>query len=450
MTASTQTTSVLVVDDERIVRESLGSWFRDDGYEVTTADSGREALRIVAARSYDIALLDIKMPGMDGLALQQRLCEVAPQTSVIIMTAYASVDTAVRALKAGAYDYIVKPFDPEELSNLVRRASEHRRLREQGATLATDDPRDFIIGESPGIRGVLELIQSVAPTDATVLIQGESGTGKELVAKATHASSPRRFSPFVAVHCGALAESLLESELFGHEKGAFTGASARHKGKFEQAQGGTIFLDEIGDISAKVQVELLRVLEEKSVTRVGGSESVDVDFRVVAATNRDLKERVESGHFREDLYYRLNVVTIEIPPLRERPSDIPILAQHLLDRCCKSMGRPPLRFSAEALSALENHDWPGNVRELQNAVERGVVLGKPPEITVEDLPRYVVERAARPLPRTLADLERTHVARVLDETDWNMSRAARILGIDRGTLYAKVKRFGLERPGDVG
>jgi DNA-binding NtrC family response regulator len=448
MTTTTETTSVLVVDDELIVRESLGSWFRDDGYEVTTADSGREALRLVAEHAFEIALLDIKMPGMDGLELQRRLREASPGTTVIIMTAFASVDTAVRALKAGAYDYIVKPFDPDELSSLVRRASEHRRLREQGTIVAAEDPRDMIIGDSASMRRVLALVESVASTDATVLIQGESGTGKELVAKAVHAISPRRFSPFVVVHCGALAESLLESELFGHEKGAFTGASARHKGKFEQAQGGTIFLDEIGDISPKVQVELLRVLEEKRVTRVGGKEAVDVDFRIVAATNRDLRAMVDDGSFREDLFYRLNVVAIELPPLRERPGDIPKLANHLLARSCVAMGKPAMRFAPEALEALSQHHWPGNVRELQNAVERGVVLGSPPTIEPLDLPRYVVERSTRPLPRTLADLERTHVARVLDETHWNMSRSARILGIDRGTLYAKVKRFGLERPGD--
>ncbi len=447
-TAARDTTSVLIVDDERIVRESLGSWFRDDGYDVATADGGRMALRLAAERPFDVALLDIKMPGMDGLDLQRRLAGVAPDTAVIIMTAYASVETAVNALKSGAYDYIVKPFDPDELSQLVRRATEHRRLRVEASAVGKENPHDFIIGESPAMRRVVALIESVAPTDATVLIQGESGTGKELVAKATHAASPRCFNPFVAVHCGALAEGLLESELFGHEKGAFTGASGRHKGKFEQAQGGTIFLDEIGDVSPKVQVELLRVLEEKCVTRVGGSEDVKVDFRVVAATNRDLREAIASGTFREDLYYRLNVVTIDLPPLREHPGDIPLLARHLLDRCCHAMGKPPMRFSAEALDALKRHDWPGNVRELQNAVERGVVLGAPPEITRADLPRYVVDRAVRPMPHTLADLERAHVVRVLEESGWNMSQSARILGIDRGTLYAKVKRFGLERPGN--
>ncbi len=446
-------TSVLVVDDELIVRESLGGWFREDGCDVGTADSGKQALLRMAERPYDIALIDIKMPGMDGLELQRRIADVAPDTMVIVMTAYASVDTAVRALKAGAYDYIVKPFDPDELSELVRRAADHRR-RNAGSTASlagskATGPLVRIIGSSPAMRQVMDLIASVAPTDATVLVQGESGTGKELVAAAIHAGSPRRLNPLVIVHCGALAEGVLESELFGHEQGAFTGAGRRHKGKFEQADGGTIFLDEIGDISAKVQIELLRVLEEKRVTRVGGKGSIAVDFRVIAATNRDLRRRVEQGLFREDLYYRLNVVAAELPPLRERPTDIPILARHLLVRCCESMERAPMRFSEEAMAALTRHSWPGNVRELQNAVERAVVLGKPPEILPGDLPHYVTEAATRRAPRSLAELERAHIARVLDETGWNMTQSARILGIDRGTLYHKLRRLGMERPPDA-
>jgi DNA-binding NtrC family response regulator len=449
-TISTTPTSVLVVDDELIVRESLGGWFRDDGCDVGTAESGRQALQRCEEREFDIALIDIKMPGMDGLELQRRLAEVAPNTSVIVMTAYASVDTAVSALKAGAYDYIVKPFDPDELSQLVRRAAAHRRRNDTLTAAPTarvsNPPLARLIGASPAMRRVLDVIQSVAPTDATVLVTGESGTGKELVAAAIHAASPRHLEPMVAVHCGALAEGVLESELFGHEQGAFTGAGHRHKGKFEQAAGGTIFLDEIGDISPKVQIELLRVLEEKRVTRVGGKASIAVDFRVIAATNRDLRRRVEQGLFREDLYYRLNVVSVEIPPLRERASDLPALARHLLERCCAEMRRPPMRFSAEALAALQRHTWPGNVRELQNAVERAVVLGTPPEIVPSDLPHYVNEAAVRPQPRSLAELERSHIARVLDETGWNMSQSARVLGIDRGTLYAKVRRLGMERP----
>jgi len=442
--------SMLVVDDEVIVRESLEGWFTEDGYEVDTAESARAALRLAAENHYDIALIDIKMPKVDGLELQSRLAEVAPDLSVIIMTAYATVETAVTALKAGAYDYIVKPFDPDELSHLVRRAQEHRSLQSENLrlkqSLETVAPSVEIIGEAPSMGRVHELIGAVAPTDATVLIQGESGTGKELVARAIHAGSPRRYNPLVEVHCGALAESLLESELFGHEKGAFTGANYRHKGKFEQADGGTIFLDEIADISPRVQVELLRIVEEKRVTRVGGKHSTPVDFRIVAASNRDLREEVKAGRFREDLFWRLDVVPIELPPLRERQSDVPRLAEHFLERFCKSMNRKGLKFSREALDALQAYHWPGNVRELQNAIERAVVLGSPPIIEESDLPHYVTDKTGvRPSSGSLADVERAHIEAVLVQQEWNISRAARILEVDRGTLYNKIHKYGLKK-----
>ena len=444
---------ILVVDDERIVRESLGAWLREDGHEVAVAESARQALRMVAENTYDLALIDIKMPSMDGLELQTRLAEASPDLSVIIMTAYASVDTAVSALKNGAYDYIVKPFDPDELSHLIGRAQEHRSLAVENVrlkkTLEASSPATRIVGDSPAMQRVHELIANVAPTDATVLVLGESGTGKELVAAAIHAGSPRRYNPMVIVHCGALAEGVLESELFGHEKGAFTGASYHHKGKFEQADGGTIFLDEIGEISPQVQVELLRVLEEKRVSRVGGTKPIDVDFRVVAATNRDLEALVKEGTFREDLFYRLNVVAIEIPPLRERPEDVPELAEHFLAKICAAMSRKGMSFSDEALAALQTYAWPGNARELQNAIERAVVAGRPPTIEKRDLPRYVnagEATAAVPPGRTLKEVESAHIRRVLDENDWNISRAASVLDVDRGTLYHKIKKYELERP----
>jgi DNA-binding NtrC family response regulator len=335
--------SILVVDDEFIVLESLSEWFRQDGYHVDTARNAKEALGRVAQAHYEIAFIDIKMPGMDGLELQSRLVAADPDMTIIVMTAYASVESAVKALKAGAYDYITKPFDPDELSHLVRRATEHRSLRSENIRLKEQieaiAPAPGIVGSSPGMRHVLDLIASVAETDATVLIKGESGTGKELVCRAIHARSARRYNPLVVVNCGALAEGVLESELFGHEKGAFTGAQYRHKGKFELADGGTIFLDEIGAVTQRVQVELLRVLEEKVVTRVGGQDSIPADFRVIAATNQDLESMVRAGEFREDLYWRLNVFTIEIPPLRERPQDIPLLAEHFLDRLIALRGR---------------------------------------------------------------------------------------------------------------
>ncbi|MHC4930989.1 MAG: sigma-54-dependent transcriptional regulator [Planctomycetota bacterium] len=447
--------AILVVDDEAIVRESLGAWFREDGYRVDVADSGRVALRLAAENHYDIALIDIKMPNMDGLELQTRLTEGSPDVTIVIMTAYASVETAVQALKSGAYDYIVKPFDPDELSHLVQRAQEHRSLQSENIrlkqSLEAAAAATQIVGVSPSMKRVQDLIDSVAPTDATVLIQGESGTGKELVARAIHTASPRRYNPLVVVHCGALAEGILESELFGHEKGAFTGASYHHKGKFEQADGGTIFLDEIGTISQKVQIELLRVLEEKKVTRVGGKSPIETDFRVVAATNRDLSAMVASDQFREDLFYRLNVVTIDLPPLRDRPEDVSALAEHFLQRICNAMNRKGLSFSEEALATLGSYAWPGNARELQNAVERAVVLGKPPTIEVADLPNYCVEvPASRGGARSLAEMERMHIRAILDETGWNITKAARALEVDRGTLYHKIRKYDLKRPEDGG
>jgi DNA-binding NtrC family response regulator len=444
--------SILVVDDEFIVLESLSEWFRQDGYHVDTARNAKEALGRVAQAHYEIAFIDIKMPGMDGLELQSRLVAADPDMTIIVMTAYASVESAVKALKAGAYDYITKPFDPDELSHLVRRATEHRSLRSENIRLKEQieaiAPAPGIVGSSPGMRHVLDLIASVAETDATVLIKGESGTGKELVCRAIHARSARRYNPLVVVNCGALAEGVLESELFGHEKGAFTGAQYRHKGKFELADGGTIFLDEIGAVTQRVQVDLLRVLEEKVVTRVGGQDSIPADFRVIAATNQDLESMVRAGEFREDLYWRLNVFTIEIPPLRERPQDIPLLAEHFLDRFARAMNRKPLRLSPEALEALKGYEWPGNVRELQNAIERAVVVGSPPTVAVQDLPLRVTDAPARPRTRSLEEVEKAHIGAVLDSCNWNITQAARILEVDRGTLYNRLKNYGLKRPLD--
>ncbi|MHC5212807.1 MAG: sigma-54-dependent transcriptional regulator [Planctomycetota bacterium] len=449
-----QPLKILVVDDETIVRESLGGWFEEDGYVVETAESAAEALRKASETTYDVALIDIKMPRMDGLELQTRLRAAQPGLTTIIMTAFASVETAVRALKEGAYDYIVKPFDPDELLHLIQRVEEQRTLQSenQRLKLSLDAAAETaeIVGNSLSMAATVEIIHTVGPTDSTVLIQGESGTGKELVARAIHAVSPRRYNPLVAVHCGALAEGVLESELFGHEKGAFTGASYHHKGKFEQADHGTIFLDEIGDISPRVQVELLRVLEEKRVTRVGGKQSIPVDFRVVAATHRDLTHMVAQGDFREDLYYRLNVVGIRVAPLRERPEDIRPLAEHFLARLCHSMNRRDLRFSPEAMAVLEAHTWPGNARELQNTVERAVVLGKSKTIGVPDLPAYVMPTTPRSPARSLEAVERAHVASVLQQTGWNVSRAATILGVDRSTLYHKIQKYGFERTSSTG
>jgi DNA-binding NtrC family response regulator len=446
---------IIIVDDETIVRDSLGDWFRQDGHHVDVAESARDALRLAAAYRYDIAFLDIKMPGMDGLELQSRLTAADPEITVVVMTAYASVDTAVKAMKAGAYDYIVKPFDPDELSMLVRRAAEHRSLRAENLRLkrsidsATAPPP--LLGSSPAMKHVVDLVTTVSASDSTVLITGESGTGKEVVARAIHAASARRYNPMVVVNCGALPEGILESELFGHEAGSFTGARGRHKGKFETAEGGTVFLDEIGEVSAKVQVELLRVLEEKVVTRLGGTSPVPVDFRTIAATNRDLTEAVREGLFREDLYWRLNVVHIHIPPLRERPEDVPVLAEHFLARFVQVMSRKSMRFAADALSALSSYPWPGNVRELQNAIERAVVVGSGDVIRAADLPlRVTAVSADGPRPGSLAEAERAHVQSVLDASGWNITRAARVLEIDRVTLYNKIRKYDLKKPDNGG
>jgi DNA-binding NtrC family response regulator len=448
------TLRILIVDDETIVRDSLGAWFRQDGHRVDVAEGAKEALRMVSASRYDMAFLDIKMPGMDGLELQERLATADPELSIVLMTAYASVETAVKAMKNGAYDYIVKPFDPDDLSMLVKRAAEHRSLRAENVrlkkSLESQAPPP-LLGASPAMRHVVELVETVSASDSTVLVTGESGTGKEVVARAIHGASPRRYNPMVVVNCGALPEGILESELFGHEAGAFTGARARHKGKFESAEGGTVFLDEIGEVSPKVQVELLRVLEEKVVTRLGGTAPVPVDFRVICATNRDLQAAVKDGSFREDLYWRLNVVHIHIPPLRERPEDVPVLAEQFLARFARSMSRKPMRFSPEALDALAAYPWPGNVRELQNAIERAVVVGRSDVVRAEDLPLRVTQApAGGPGPGSLAEAERAHVQSVLDASGWNITRAARVLDVDRVTLYNKIRKYELKKPESAG
>jgi len=375
-----------------------------------------------------------------------------PDATIIVMTAYASVETAVQAMKQGAHDYITKPFDPETLERMVRGAVEKRRLQKENVQLkrSLEEMERFseIVGKSGAIQQVLEMVQTVAQTDATVLIRGESGTGKELVARAIHAHSNRRYMPIVIVNCGALPEGVLESELFGHERGAFTGAQYRRKGKFEMADGGTLFLDEIGDVGLKTQMDLLRVLEEKAIYRVGGNVRIPVDFRVVAATNRDLEVAVAEKAFREDLYYRLNVFTIRIPPLRERREDIPMLAEHFLQRLVRSMNRAIEGFSPDAMAALVARDWPGNVRELRNAIERAAVVRTQGWILPEDFPFDGQASAAEAIAngKSLADLEKVHIAKILKETGWNISRTARLLEIDRVTLYNKMRKYGIERP----
>jgi len=439
---------ILIVDDELVVRDSLARWFSAEGYETKAVASAREALE-VATQEWDLALLDIKMPGMDGMELEARLKEADPDLILIMMTGYATVDTAVTALKNGAYDYLTKPVDPDELSHLVHKALEHRRTRREVVRLQENlkeiFPRTELVGKSPAMRRVTEMIETVAPTDSTVLITGESGTGKEVVARAIHAASPRRLMPMVTIHCGALTETLLESELFGHERGAFTGAQFRKKGKFEIAEGGTVFLDEISDISLKTQTDLLRVLQEKEIVRVGSTQPIHVDFRAIAATNKDLQALVQAGSFRPDLYYRLHVVTIDMPPLRERREDIPLLVEHFVTKLCATMNRPePPQVAPEAMDLLIRYYWPGNVRELENAVERALVIGRGRELRPSDFSFQLQAAGAPANGRSLEDVERAHIEHVWSQAGGNHSRAARTLGIDRTTLYKKLKRYGLE------
>ena len=448
---------VLIVDDEQIVRESLAGWFEEDGYRVAAASNAREALAMLNDETWHVALFDIKMPGMDGLELQQKIRDIDANIVVVIMTAYASVETAVQALKEGAYDYITKPFDPDDLAHMIRNAVERRRLIWENAQMREriDDMAAFsdIVGQSPQLTKVLGQVAQVAQTDATTLVLGESGTGKELIAQAIHQQSRRRYLPLVAVNCGALPEGLLESELFGHEKGAFTGALYRRKGKIEIADGGTLFLDEVGDISPKTQADLLRVLETKEFTRVGGAKPIHSDFRVVSATNRDLAADTHDGRFRTDLYYRLNAFALRVPPLRERDGDIPLLAEHFRGKLSEELHKPTERLTDEAMRKLEQYDWPGNVRELRHVIEHAIVLCTNPVMGSDDieLPRDVVG-AVQPTATgnsdalALSDVEREHIRAVLDRTDWNVTKAAKVLDIDRGTLYNKMRRYELERP----
>jgi DNA-binding NtrC family response regulator len=442
---------ILIVDDEFSVRHSLTAWFEDEGYTVDVASSGKEALGKLAESKWDIFFLDLKMPGMSGLELQKKIIEIQPDSTIVMITAFASVDTAVEAMQSGAYDYLSKPFDPDYLALMVRNIIERKKLKDETVTLKKTIDGVYtskeIKGESSGIKKMMEDIRAVADTGSTVLIRGESGTGKELVARAIHANSKRRYAPIVTINCGALPESILESELFGHEKGAFTGAQYARKGKFEMADGGTIFLDEIGNISPKIQMELLRVLEDKKFFRLGGSKEIKADFRTIAATNKDLEAAMVDGEFRDDLFYRLNVFVIEIPPLRERRSDIPLLAQHFLNVFISQMNKSIARISPEAIKLLVDHDWPGNVRELENAIERAVVICKSEEIQANDFPFSPVQvKEASTDDDSLEALQKVHIKKILNQTGWNISKAAITLQIDRVTLYNKINKYNLKKP----
>ncbi|HXK09148.1 MAG TPA: sigma-54 dependent transcriptional regulator [Vicinamibacteria bacterium] len=447
---------ILVVDDEATMTESLAAWLREDGYSVATASSGRDALERARTREYAIYFVDLKMPGgLDGIETMTEIRRLQPHASVIIITAYATVDTAIAAMKEGAQEYVVKPCHPQEISLLVERIIRVKNLERENAILRRKLTRQYrfhdLVSKSPRMAEIFDLVREVASQRSTVLVEGESGTGKELLARAIHFSGDRGSRPFVAVSCAALAETLLESEFFGHEKGAFTGAVAQKRGKFELADGGTIFLDEIGDVSAKLQADLLRVLQERRFFRVGGTSEIQVDVRVIAATHRDLAAEVREARFREDLYYRLNVINIRIPPLRERREDIPLLAQELIDRLSPELGREMAGISDEALRLLMDHDWPGNVRELENAIERALVTCKTGVLSAADLaflrPALPAggEGPALPPGLTLQDLERLYIAATLQRLRGNVRAAADALGIDRSTLYEKIKRYAIPR-----
>jgi DNA-binding NtrC family response regulator len=452
------------------MRQILGMLATRWGYEHRTASDGAEALSALQDFPAEIVLSDVKMPGVDGEALLRDIRARQSNIVVVMMTAFATVKSAVEAMKIGAFDYIMKPFENDELRLTLERAGEFTRLKQDNAFMRRELGEkyrlDRIIGESTPIRDVMTLIERVAPSRATVLVTGESGTGKELVAKAIHFNSTRSTGPFVRVNCAALAETLLESELFGHEKGAFTGAMRTHRGKFEEADGGTIFLDEIGETSNNFQAKLLRVLQEGVITRVGSNAQIEVDVRVVAATNRNLPQRVREGHFREDLYFRLNVLPIHLPSLRERPTDIPLLAEHFTKRFCEENSLPLKTLSEDARQAMMGAPWQGNVRELENTIERAVILSRDPVIHADDLwlpghPKPVLASAAaprpadasihlspqtlnRPLAEFLDEMTRLRILTALDSCSWRKQEAADLLAIDRATLYRQMKKFRLE------
>ena len=445
---------ILIVDDEDGMRRLLGRVLTREGYDTSTVGSGAEALRLVANERFDLVVTDIKMPEMDGLQLLEELKEYEPSLPIIVMTAYGTIENAVQALRFGAYDYIAKPFETDEIKLTVAKALERERLLAENRYLHAEleGRYDFsgIIGGSPAMQQVYEMASSVAVSNANVLITGESGTGKELMARSIHYSSPRKEKPFVVLNCSALSESVLESELFGHEKGAFTGALDTRKGRFERADQGTLFIDEVAEMSMTAQVKLLRVIQEHEFERVGGNKTISVNVRIVAATNKSLEEQVKEGKFREDLYYRLNVVNLNIPPLRSRREDIEPLSRHFLEKYAAETGKKITELSPRALSCLLAHDWPGNVRELQNAIERAVVLSKGSVLTPRDFPQNLqgddqiclqVPEKGGSLTEILEDLERQLILQTLQREDGSQTRAAETLGIKRTTLRYKMEKY---------
>lgn len=459
MTTQNLSHHILIVDDDLNHLKALQTIGRSWGYRVSTADDGIKAVESVKERPFALILMDVRMAQMGGIEALKQIKQYNPAIPILIMTAYSSVDSAVEALKAGAYDYLTKPLDFEVLKISLARALEHTGLKAENATLKSKMSADYelenIIGKSQSMKALIDMMAMVAPSEATVLITGESGTGKELIAKSIHHNSQRKDRALVVVNCAALTETLLESELFGHEKGAFTGADKRREGRFKQADMGTIFMDEIGETSAAMQAKLLRVIQEREIQRVGGEETLSVDVRILAATNRDLEEEVKNGKFREDLFYRLNVVNLRIPPLRERQDDIPLLAHFFLEKYAKKNHKQAVDFSPLAMDMLLKYPWPGNVRELENVIERAVILLLDEHVTEKELPTTVTESYAEendwvslssPLAanRPLGEIEREAILATLEANAGNKSETARRLGIDRKTLYKKLKDFGID------
>jgi len=446
---------ILIVDDEPAIRATLRGVLEDEGYRVTAVGSGADALRLVTDEAPDLTFLDVWMERMDGLETLAEVRRLRPDAIVVMISGHGTIETAVKATRLGAYDFIEKPLSLEKTLLIVARALEHARLERENAALRESlEARAEIIGDSEPVRRLREHIATAAPTNGRVLIHGENGSGKELVARAIHAQSARRERPFVEVNCAAIPEELIESELFGHEKGAFTGALARRRGKFELADGGTLFLDEIGDMSLKTQAKVLRALEEQAFERVGGKDTIQVDVRVIAASNRDLEALIRAGRFREDLYYRLNVIPIEVPALRTRKDDITKLVDHFVAVFCAENGKRPKTVSGEALGYFLAYDWPGNVRELRNMVERLVIMAPGDVVGADDLPAPLRPKDAAATPegheRSLRDardhFERAFIIAELRANDWNMTRTAERLGIERSHLYRKIKAYGITPP----
>ncbi len=442
-------TRILIVDDELVIRESLAGWLKRDGYEVGTVAGGEEALDLLKQKGFDILLLDIQLDGMSGMEVLSRVKEEYPDIDVVMITAFGSVQSAVQAMKSHAFDYLLKPFDPDELGLMIKKLVEHRARKQENIFLKeeyeTRTRFESMIGQSRAMQDIFKLIEDIRDVPSSVLITGETGTGKGLAAKAIHSNSRFRNGPFVSVNCGAIPKHIMESELFGHRKGAFTDAKETRKGRLEMASGGTLFLDEIGEISMRMQIDLLQVLEDRIFYKVGGTQPITADFRVIAATHANLEQAIKDRTFREDLFYRLNVISFAMPPLRERKEDIPLLADHFLKKFTQEVNRGVERISRDAMDELMLYEWPGNVRELSNAVERAVVVCRTRTITPLDLPIGTSrEEELKTRYFSLDDVEKEHIITILNQTGWNISKSSAILGIDRSTLYNKIHRYDLK------